>query len=142
MEETPHSPQHSRKKKKRKKADVSFEFVPAKEGLACPFVGYFPSGFDPLQCKQEHETQSKPEEAGRLEVSAYQNTEKYKTRQHQLVVTPPDAAVDFVGTNYLGEGAMWQPGNYALGVFNKESLTLQLLPLSGTKVWYLLDVLV
>ncbi|KAI5068500.1 hypothetical protein GOP47_0016845 [Adiantum capillus-veneris] len=134
MEEAPHSPNHSRKRKKRKKMDVSLDFVPAKEGHACPFVGYFPSGFDPLQFKQEHETQSEQEDPGRLKVSAYQNTEKYKTRQHQVVVTPPDTTLDFVGTNYLGEGAMWQPGNYVLGVFDKESLTLQLLPLSGTKV--------
>eukprot|EP00250_Pteridium_aquilinum_P015668 c22690_g1_i1 orf=156-1583(+) len=133
MAEASHSPPHSRKKKKRKKTDVSLDFVPAKEGHACPFVGYFPSGFDPMLCRQGQEAQG-PQEAGSLKVSAYQNTEKFKTRQHQLVVSPPDVNVEFVGTNYLGEGAMWQPGKYALGVFDKDSLTLQLLPLSGTKV--------
>lgn len=127
------SPQHSQRKKKRKKTDVVLDFVPAREGHSCPFVGYFPSGFDPDQYKGDTTEDGDQQEAC-LKVTAYQNTEKYKGRQHQLVVTPPDGNVDFVGTNYLGEGAMWQPGNYALGVFNKDSHTLQLLPIAGTKV--------
>ncbi|KAH7278983.1 hypothetical protein KP509_38G068000 [Ceratopteris richardii] len=126
---------HSRKKKKRNRLDVSLEFVPPKEGHTGPFVGYFPSGFDPMHFKQEL-SQSEPTEMSDLKVLAYQNTEKYKTRQHQLVVNSPDGGtVDFVGTNYLGEGALWQPGNYALGIFDKDSQTLQLLPVSGTKVF-------
>lgn len=135
MEETPEARvRHSHhRKKKRRKLDVVMDFLPSQDALSCPFVGYFPSGFDPTQYDARPLSKNGHLETG-LNVSAYQNTERYKTKQYQLVVTPPHGSVDFVGTNYLGEGAMWQPGNYALGVFDKESQTLKLVPLGGTKV--------
>lgn len=144
--ETPQS--HSKRKKKEKtkeQSQVVLDFLPTKAGHSSPFVGYFPSGFDPDQYrgKEWAKDPSAAKNGGRteeeegeacLEARGYQNTEKYKTRQHQLIVTPSGSGVDFVGSNFYGEGAVWQPGNYALAVYNKDSGTLQLLPISGSKV--------
>ena len=156
--ESPQSLKKKSKKKKKKdkdnkhKTEVTLDFIPAKEGHSCPFVGYFPSGFDPDQYKgKKHnknpfkkkdndidkEEEEEEEEETRLQVRGYQNMEKYKSRQHQLVVTPSDGGVDFVGSNFYGEGAVWQPGNYALGVFNKDTQTLQLMPIAGSKVGHI-----
>jgi DNA-directed RNA polymerase I subunit RPA49 len=146
--ETPQS--HSTKKKKEKtkeqskvQTEVVLDFLPTQAGHASPFIGYFPSGFDPDQYRGKDWAKDPSsaknggeEEAGEasLEARGYQNTEKYKTRQHQLIVTPSGSGVDFVGSNFYGEGAVWQPGNYALAVYNKDSGTLQLLPIAGSKV--------
>lgn len=112
---------------------VETEFVEPQSGFGCPFVGYFPSGYDPL--KNTHLKSSSSCSSPSVEVSAYQNTTKYKTKQLQLVAKAKEASVDFVGTNYSGEGGMWQPCNYLMGVFDKESKTLKLIPISGGRVF-------
>eukprot|EP01018_Ginkgo_biloba_P032135 Gb_37524 [translate_table: standard] len=116
----------SSKKKKRKRTEVQTEFVEPQNGFGCPFVGYFPSGYNPLK---------NGEDDSGLEVTAYQNTNKFKTKQLQVVARPKEANVDFVGTNFSGEGALWQPCNYLMGVFDKETKTLKLLPISGGKIF-------
>lgn len=118
----------SSKKRKRKRTLVQTEYVQPQSGFGCPFVGYFPSGYDPLKSGDASSS---------LEVGVYQNTRKFKTKQLQLVATPKEASVDFVGTNYSGENSQWQPCNYLMGVFDKETSTLKLVPISGAKIFRL-----
>uniref|UniRef100_A0A0D6QTE5 DNA-directed RNA polymerase I subunit rpa49 n=1 Tax=Araucaria cunninghamii TaxID=56994 RepID=A0A0D6QTE5_ARACU len=118
--------EQSTKKRKRKKVEVQSDYIPPQNGYLCPFVGYFPSGYDPVKGGSEPPS---------LEVSAYQNTSKFRSKQLQIVATPKQASVDFVGTNHTGEGAAWQPCNYLMGVFDKEIKTLKLVPISGGRVF-------
>eukprot|EP00249_Psilotum_nudum_P011723 c23346_g1_i1 orf=74-1456(+) len=112
----------------KKRLEVEMDFEPLTDGSSSPFVGYFPCGFNPL-------TQDNCQAS--VEVRAYQNTNRYKARQYQVVAQAlrEEDGVDFVGTNYTGEAAVWQPVNYALGVFDKENKALKLVPLSGGKIF-------
>ncbi|KAF5931814.1 hypothetical protein HYC85_027985 [Camellia sinensis] len=88
-----------------------------------PLVGYFPSGFDPL--KEESSTQEQP----KVRVFRHEN----RTKRLQLVVSPNGSQVNFVGTNYSGEATAPQLCNYALGVLDKESQTLKIVPIASNK---------
>lgn len=120
------SPGQSSKKRKRKRTIVQTEYIPPQSGFGCPFVGYFPSGYDPVK---------NGDASSSLEVGVYQNTRKIKSKQLQLVARPKEASVDFVGTNYSGENSLWQPCNYLMGVFDKETSTLKLVPISGGRIF-------
>jgi len=130
--------EHHHKKKKKKSTttvakpvqDVKMDYVPSRDGLARPFVAYFPTGFDPIS-EADHGDGA----AALASVKAYQGVEKLKAKQTQLVAST-HSQVDFVGMNYAGEAAAWQPCSYALGVYDKEKCTLQLVPLAGEKVAY------
>ncbi|CAL5377243.1 unnamed protein product [Camellia sinensis] len=89
-----------------------------------PLVGYFPSGFDPL--KEESSTQEQP----KVRVFRHEN----RTKRLQLVVSPNGSQVNFVGTNYSGEATAPQLCNYALGVLDKESQTLKIVPIASNKI--------
>lgn len=108
--------------------DVRMDYVPSKEGRARPFVAYFPTGFDPLG-EADHGDAA----AALSSVKVYQGVDKLKAKQTQLVAST-HGQVDFVGLNYAGEAAAWQPCSYALGVYDKEKGTLQLVPLAGEKI--------
>lgn len=142
--ETPLSSERHHKKKKKKTSsfstttttpqavlmqDVKMDYVPSKEGCARPFVTYFPTGFDPLGDGEDHGDAA----AALASVKAYQGADKMRSKQTQLVAST-HGQVDFVGMNYAGEAAAWQPCSYALGVYNKETAALQLVPLAGEKV--------
>ncbi|XP_031477568.1 uncharacterized protein LOC116248746 [Nymphaea colorata] len=118
----------SRRGKKRETVEVKVDVVPEAEGLVAPFVGYFPSGFD---------IGSSSEGNDGVRVRAFRNTDKFKKGRLQLVINDDNAGVDFVGTNYSGEGALFQPCTYALGVLDKNNGSLKILPIAGNKIFRL-----
>ena len=116
------SPAASSKKKhskKRKAIDVTIDasFTGA---AAAPVVGYFPSGYDPLAAAD-------PPRARLF------RHEKHASRV-ELVVGSPGGGPDFVGRSYAGEAAAPQLCGYALGVLDKASGTLKIVPIAANKV--------
>lgn len=93
-----------------------------------PIVGYFPSGFDP-QKNLNNESESGSHSTS---IRVYRN--KKMAKRLQLVVSPNGSPVDFVGTSYSGEAAAGQRCMYALGVFDKETQTLKVVPIAANKV--------
>lgn len=91
---------------------------------AAPVVGYFPSGYDPLTTAAGAE--SAP------------GTQLFRHEKHptwvDLVVRSPGGGHDFVGRSYAGEAAVPQVCDYALGVLDKASGTLRIVPIAGKKV--------
>ena len=85
-------------------------------------MGYFPSGFDP--------------NGDRSSTVARVFRNKDKPKRLQLVVSQNNGSkVDFVGTNYTGEAAAGhQHCSYALGVLDKETQTLKIVPIASNKV--------
>lgn len=51
-----------------------------------------------------------------------------------MVVSPSPSSVDFVGTNYSGDATIGQRYKYALGVFDKESQSLKIVPVACDRV--------
>ncbi|CAL5443790.1 unnamed protein product [Camellia sinensis] len=123
--------ENKREKKKKKKMKKKKENIHVKKietfsehpDKIAPLVGYFPSGFDPL--KEESSTQEQP----KVRVFRHEN----RTKRLQLVVSPNGSQVNFVGTNYSGEATAPQLCNYALGVLDKESQTLKIVPIASNK---------
>ncbi|KAK6911924.1 RNA polymerase I associated factor, A49-like [Dillenia turbinata] len=115
------------KSKKRKKLHLTTETIPEQPSKMAPIVGYFPSGYNP------HEDQSESSH----KVRVYQN----KQRQHrmELVVSPKHGSskVDFVGTSYKGEATTPQICTYALGIVDKETQTLKIVPVACNKIFRL-----
>ncbi|KAK8952141.1 hypothetical protein KSP39_PZI003216 [Platanthera zijinensis] len=109
----------SRKKKKRKKLKVEMEFLETEDHMA-PIVGYFPSGYDPVAAGADPE------------VNVFRN--KRRNKRLELVVRPSDSNVEFVGRNYVGEAAAMQPCTQALGVLDKETQTLKIIPIAFNKI--------
>lgn len=89
-----------------------------------PIVGYFPSGFDP-QKNLDDDSES-------TNIKVYRN--KKMPKRLQLVVSPNGSPVDFVGTSYSGEATAGQKCMYALGVFDKETHSLKVVPIAANKV--------
>ncbi|AQK48978.1 DNA binding [Zea mays] len=91
---------------------------------AAPVVGYFPSGYDPLTTAAGAE--SAP------------GTQLFRHEKHptwvDLVVRSPGGGHDFVGRSYAGEAAVPQVCDYALGVLDKASGTLRIVPIAGKKI--------
>lgn len=114
-----------KRKKKNKNVHVKVEVIHENPEKIPPLVGYFPSGFDPHKL-QDHE----PEPPHSVKV--FRN--KARTNRLQLVVSPNDSKVDFVGTSYSGEAASAQVCTYALGVLDKETQTLKIVPIASNKV--------
>ncbi|KAL5579430.1 hypothetical protein UlMin_011872 [Ulmus minor] len=133
------SPSKKKKKKKKKKGkEKEKEASPVQATIqvfqdnpekAPPLIGYFPSGFEPKP--EGDEAEPNP-----TMVRVFRNREKPK--RLQLVVSPSGSNVDFVGTNYTGEAeAGQQHCNYALGVLDKETQTLKILPIASNKIFRL-----
>ncbi|KAL6010480.1 hypothetical protein ACLOJK_000913 [Asimina triloba] len=95
-----------------------------------PVVGYFPSGFDPLK-QRKH----KGEEGGGgsdTKIRVFRNA-RFSNRL-QVVVSPEQSKVEYIGNSYLGEAAAPQVCTYALGVLDKETQTLKIVPISANKI--------
>ncbi|XP_047325672.1 DNA-directed RNA polymerase I subunit RPA49 [Impatiens glandulifera] len=90
-----------------------------------PIVGYFPSGFDPL--KKQHGPPP--------EIRVFRNTKR--TQRLQLVVTPNQSQVDFIGHSHSSEIAAGSQCNYALGVLDKETGILKIVPIASNKIFRL-----
>ncbi|WJX26656.1 hypothetical protein P8452_15552 [Trifolium repens] len=90
-----------------------------------PFVGYFPSGFDPV----------KQSSSGSTAIQVYRN--KHMHKRTELVVCPTGCSVEFVGTSYVGEASAGHRSMYALGVFDKEAQTLKVMHIGANKIFRL-----
>ncbi|CAJ2637855.1 unnamed protein product [Trifolium pratense] len=100
------------------------EVVPTDPNKMAPFVGYFPSGFDPEK------------QPGSTSIQAYTN--KIMSKRTELVVSPAGCSVEFVGSSYEGEVTAAKGASlYALGVFDKETQTLKVMHISANKIFRL-----
>ncbi|CAD6253137.1 unnamed protein product [Miscanthus lutarioriparius] len=92
---------------------------------AAPAVGYFPSGYDPLT-------------AAAAGAESSPRTRLFRHEKHptwvDLVVRSPGGGPDFVGRSYAGEATAPQLCEYALGVLDKASGTLRVVPIAAKKI--------
>ncbi|PRQ51446.1 putative RNA polymerase I associated factor, A49 [Rosa chinensis] len=129
----------SRKHKKRKKlaaeadpekpksVQATIKVIPGNPERIPPLVGYFPSGFDPTQNPDQDSTK----------VGVFRHKERGGTRL-QVVVTPnKEAKVDFVGTSYAGEAQAGELCSYGLGILDKDTQTLKIVPIASNKIFRL-----
>ncbi|CAL4979673.1 unnamed protein product [Urochloa decumbens] len=93
---------------------------------AAPAVAYFPTGYDPLAAAAAEEDKPAP------------NSRLFRHEKHptwvDLVVRSPGGGPDFVGRSYAGEAATPQLCEYALGVLDKSSGTLRVVPIAANKI--------
>lgn len=114
-----------KKKQKKEKVNAKIEMLSEQPNKISPLVGYFPSGFEPL------DDQELPK--SKIRVLRHEK----RTNRLQLIVSPNNKQVDFVGTNYSGEAIAPQVCTYALGVLDKESQTLKIVPIASNKLFRL-----
>lgn len=88
-----------------------------------PLLGYFPSGYNPEAEDQQPE------------IKVFRNQKR--SNRLELVVSPGDSNMQFVGRSYAGEAATPQLCTYALGVLDKESQSLKIVPIAANKVCFL-----
>ncbi|KAJ8534706.1 hypothetical protein K7X08_016434 [Anisodus acutangulus] len=105
-------------KKNKENHTVTMETIAENPNNISPIVGYFPSGYDPLSNKSV--------------TKLYRNVKR--NNRLQLVVSPNGSQVDFVGTNYSGEATSAQLCTYSLGVLDKETQTLKIVPIAANKI--------
>ncbi|XP_061361965.1 uncharacterized protein LOC133305742 [Gastrolobium bilobum] len=133
-------PKKNKNKKNKKKKDSPPEPVPVPVQVRAkvqvvhehphktpPIVGYFPSGFDPVN--------SSANGSDSTGFQVYRN--RNMTKRLQLVVSPAGSPVEFVGTSYSGEAGAAHRAMYALGVFDKEAQTLKVVPIAANKIFRL-----
>ncbi|KAL2243214.1 uncharacterized protein LOC105157780 [Sesamum indicum] len=99
---------------------------------APPVVGYFPSGYDPL--KNSDDSDSRP---GSVKVYKSANSRNPRNPRMQVVVGVNGSQVNFVGSNYSGEATTPQLCNYALGVLDKETRVLTMVPIAANRIFRL-----
>lgn len=127
------SPAKKKKKSEKKKKrvlsmDAKIQVLSNQPQKTPPVVGYFPSGFDPHKDADKEQSRS---------VRARVYKHKNRPNRMQLVVSPTGSNVDFVGTNYLGEAtAGKQHCTYALGVLDKATQSLKIVPIASNMVHY------
>ncbi|XP_022151610.1 DNA-directed RNA polymerase I subunit rpa49 [Momordica charantia] len=123
----------SEKKKKRvSSVNATIQVLSNHPEKTPPLVGYFPSGFNPHKDADEEAVQ----EQKSIRARVYRN--KNKPNRMQLVVSPTGSNVDFVGTNYLGEAtAGKQHCTYALGVLDKATQSLKIVPIAANMIFRL-----
>ncbi|XP_076881204.1 uncharacterized protein LOC143529264 isoform X2 [Bidens hawaiensis] len=132
MEENDAVQASKKKQKKNKKKDeedhqrinIKIEVVNERPDKSLPVIGYFPSGYDPDKRAEEPV------------VKVLRNV-KRKHRVKVVVKPNESSPVTFVGTNYSGEGAVPQMCTYTLGVFNKRTRTLKIVPIDSNKMFRL-----
>ncbi|CAN4099527.1 unnamed protein product [Withania somnifera] len=115
------------KTKKKKQHTVTMETISENPNNISPIVGYFPSGYDPL--RNNNNNNNGVEE---LSSKLYRNVKR--NNRLQLVVSPNGSQVDFVGTNYSGESTYAQLCTYSLGLLDKETQTLKIVPIAANKI--------
>lgn len=125
--------QSSKKKHKNQKIrkrdetiDVKIETINGTSDKSLPLIGYFPSGYDPEKRQRTEEPK----------IRVLKNVKR--SNRLQLVVTPNQSStMNFIGTNYSGEGAVPQVCSYALGVLDKETQTLKIVQIEANKIFRL-----
>ncbi|CAN6991537.1 hypothetical protein IGI04_003647 [Brassica rapa subsp. trilocularis] len=124
-------PLEKKKKKKKKKTtpietesprsiDITFKQISEKSDRIPPIVAYFSSGYDPSAQSRESP-----------KVAVYQTASRKRTR---VVVSPRGSNVEFVGSSHNGEQIARQTCVSVLGVLDKETQTLRILPIAHQKV--------
>ncbi|WCJ39472.1 DNA binding DNA-directed RNA polymerase [Euphorbia peplus] len=112
-----------------------------------PIVGYFPSCYKTTSTNSDHQDNLSPSpllpdvrfyrNAQRTKIEKT-NIDKWKSSERmELVVTPQGSNVEFVGTSYQGEAVSAQLCTYALGVLDKTTQTLKIMPIAGNKIFRL-----
>ncbi|KAL7599903.1 hypothetical protein Lser_V15G25300 [Lactuca serriola] len=128
------TPEQSSKKKhknkKIRKRDETIEFkietINGSSDKSLPLIGYFPSGYDP----EKRQRTEKPK------VRVLKNVKR--SNRLQLIVSPNQSSqMNFIGTNYSGEGAVPQVCSYALGVLDKQTQTLKIVQIEANKIFRL-----
>nr|GMC78100.1 DNA-directed RNA polymerase I subunit rpa49 [Ipomoea batatas] len=117
-------PENEKQKGEEETLTVKMQTLSSEPDKISPIVGYFASGYDPLTTNYAQQSEAT--------VRVYRNTKR--SNRLQLTVSQNGSPVDFVGTNYSGEATAPQLCNYAIGVFDKESQTLKIVPIAGNKV--------
>lgn len=97
-----------------------------------PIIGYFPSGYDPLKNSDDPDSDLEPSSS--VKVYKNVNSRNPKNPRMQVVVGVSGSPVNFVGTNYSGEATTPQLCNYALGVLDKETRVLKMVPIAANRV--------
>ncbi|XWS49560.1 hypothetical protein CRYUN_Cryun12cG0013600 [Craigia yunnanensis] len=82
--------------------------------------------------REGHQNQSNPPR-----VKVFRNMAQRKTNRLQVVVSPSGSNMDFVGTSCSGEAAAAQVCRYSLGVLDKETRTLKIIPITSSKIFRL-----
>ncbi|KAJ0244794.1 DNA binding / DNA-directed RNA polymerase [Hirschfeldia incana] len=127
------TPQPLEKKKKKKKTkrtpiestgsiDITVKQISEKPDRISPIVAYFASGYDPSSSSSQSGEAPK--------VTVYKTASQKRT---EVVVSPPGSNVEFVGSSHGGQVAR-QTCVYTLGVLDKETQTLRILPIAHSKV--------
>ncbi|CAH9130167.1 unnamed protein product [Cuscuta epithymum] len=111
------------------KMTVKIEVLSPDPDKIHPIVGYFPSGYDPMK-KSSEETDPENIEQQESRFSLFRN--RKRTTRFQLVVG--GSHVNFVGTNYSGEATAAELCHYSIGVLDKETQTLKIIPIAGNKI--------
>lgn len=116
------------KEKPPEKIEATVQILPRTSEKSLPLIGYFPSGFE-------------PSDAYSTQVKVYRHQSQSRANRLQLVVTPNGTGVDFVGSSYSGEAAAPQVCTYTLGVLDKATQTLKIVPVAANKVLLNTDIL-
>lgn len=132
--------------------NVKIEIVRDQVDKTPPIVGYFPSGYNPCKGK-ELDQGPKASVPSQPTVRLYRNAQRLKVEKTsdgrneklkgserlELVVSPNDSnsTVEFVGSSYKGEAVAAQLCTYALGILDKETQTLKVVPIAGNKIFRL-----
>ncbi|KAL3840792.1 hypothetical protein ACJIZ3_025383 [Penstemon smallii] len=96
------------------------------EKKSSPMTGYFPSGYDPSKASTDLNSS----------IKVYKNS-RNPDKPRMLLVVGVDGSpqLNFVGTSYSGEAATQQVSNYALGILDKKTGILKLVPLAANKIF-------
>uniref|UniRef100_A0A2C9W2I0 Uncharacterized protein n=1 Tax=Manihot esculenta TaxID=3983 RepID=A0A2C9W2I0_MANES len=131
---------------------VKFEVIYDHSDKTPPIVGYFPSGYKPHNYNgynNNEENLSPPphpptvsfyRSAQRIKIEksfSEKNDKRSSSERMELVVSPDGSNVNFVGKNYKGEAMAAQLCTYALGVLDKNTQTLKIMPIAGNKIFRL-----
>lgn len=120
--------------------NVNMEVIYDRVDRSAPIVGYFPSGYKPQKIGDTNNLQEPTvrfyRNAQRTKIDRSSN-EKRSSERLELVVSPNGSNVDFVGKSYKGEAMAAQLCTYALGVLDKKTQTLKIMPIAGNKIFRL-----
>ncbi|KAF2323595.1 hypothetical protein GH714_036262 [Hevea brasiliensis] len=135
--------------------NVKIEVIYDRPDKTPPIVGYFPSGYEPRKYDDSNNSQEPNHEENlslpqptvrfyrnaqrtKIEKSSNEKNDKWKSSERmELVVNPNAYDMDFVGKSYKGEATAAQLCTYALGVFDKKTQTLKIMPVAGNKIFRL-----
>ncbi|GJU73867.1 DNA-directed RNA polymerase I subunit RPA49 [Tanacetum coccineum] len=110
--------------------NVTIETLNPTADKSLPIIGYFSSGYDPTDNKKR-----KSEE--QHSVVKVMKHVKRSNRMQVVVSSNNNDKVKFVGTNYSGEATAQQVCSYSLGVLDKETGVLKIVPIESNKIFRL-----